>query len=919
VVVIAILPAGALIVGATLGLAAPVPAACWLTLLMLSWIVSITAFVRRAARVTLVAALIGFAMAAAALAQRATREALEPAILAQSAAYRVDVAGNAAMPIEIEAVIVGDAAATEFGAAFTVDVRRARVPLSAPAPGEPAAPGASALPGELAVPSERAAAEAGEQARPRGPAWRDSGGRVRVTVSGAPAREAAHLSAWRAGRRIRAPMLLNAPLPYRNFGTVDQEQRLALAGIRLFASIKSATLIDVIAPAPWWQEASAAARDYVRRTVLRFIGSWDTRSAAIVTAILIGDRAGLDAETESRLQRAGTYHVIAISGGNIAILVTLATTLLRLAGASPRRRAALAIPVLIIYAAIVGTGASVARATLGAVIYLIAHAMDHRSAAINILGVVAALMIALAPLEVIDPAFWLTCIATLAILVCAERIRTYLLQTLQNRVPTLTHARTRWLEPAVALLAATIAAESWLLPISAYAFSQMTFAGLALNFAAIPLMAIAQIAGLATLALSATALLMLTPLACVASFVTPLTWSAGYISHVAAYALVESARATDLFPHAALRMAPPPLWLVVTTEICGIACWLQHRPQRRLACLIAWTCALTLIAIAPPWPTGASPCATPDKSTAPASGGWLRITSLDVAQGDATLIRFPNGDTLMVDAGGSLTGTYDLGARIVSPALWALGLRRVQTLALTHGDRDHIGGASAVISDFSVREVWEGIPVTGHPLLAALQRQAWSQGALWRSARRDDQRTLALASASAEAGSMPAGGAAAAAAGAAAAATGVQLRVWSPPTPAWERRRVRNDDSIVLEIAYDRVSIVLPGDIGPDVERELAQRPWATGMLRILKAAHHGSARSSTAAFLNALAPNVAIISAGRGNHFGHPAAATLDRYRARNTEILRTDRDGAIELDTNGRDVLITTCNGRSLHMSAP
>ena len=136
----------------------------------------------------------------------------------------------------------------------------------------------------------------------------------------------------------------------------------------------------------------------------------------------------------------------------------------------------------------------------------------------------------------------------------------------------------------------------------------------------------------------------------------------------------------------------------------------------------------------------------------------------------------------------------------------------------------------------------------------------------------------------------------------------MRLRVWNPPTPTWERRRVRNDDSIVLEIVYDRVSIVLPGDIGPDVERELAQVAWPTNVLRILKAAHHGSARSSTAAFLNALAPRVAIISAGRGNTFGHPAPEVIDRLESIGARVYRTDRQGQITLESDCQSVFVRT-----------
>jgi competence protein ComEC len=855
-VLVAVLPALALVVGAAVGIATTWPAAVWLGPLALAWSVSVAAFFWRGSWVTIAACVVGFGAAGAALGRRATSEALMPPILVQSRDVRVDTQGTRAPPLVIEGELVGDASPTEFGAAFTIDVRRVYI-------------------------------------GPEG--WQSSGGRVRVTVSGALVGQ--RIAEWRSGRTVRAPMVLNAPLPYRNFGTIDQEQRLALAGVRLFGSVKSLSLVEIVSRGRWWQEATATMRDVVRRVVARYVGCWDARSGAIVTAILIGDRAGLDATTESRLQRAGTYHVIAISGGNIAILVTVATMLLRLTRAPPRPRAWLALAIVVIYALIVGSGASVARATLGAAVFLFAHALDQRSAAINILSVVVALMLVLAPLELLDPAFWLTCVATLAILVCAQRIHSQVDAWLVSGWSVLTRASraetdqprrdwSRWRAAPLALLAATLAAESWLLPITAYAFSQATFAGLALNFLAIPLMTIAQVGGLVVLG--------------VAGWMPPLAFAIGYVSHLAAYGLVESARLVDLAPRLAMRMAPPPLWLVLITEACCCAMWFVRDGWPRRASVVLWLACLAAIVLAPPWlPTpgtasalhaaGHFPCEPPN---APSS--WLRMTTLDVAQGDATLIRLPDGATLMIDAGGSPTGGYDIGARIVSPALWALGLRHLDTLVLTHGDRDHIGGAGALLGDFRPSEIWEGIPVRGHALLDALRQQATSLlHARWRAV---------------DSGYNP-------------QANGVghvRLRVWNPQPPDWERRRVRNDDSIVLEIDFGRISIVLPGDIGPNVVRLLAEE-LSPAPLRILKAPHHGSGQSSTDGFLAALAPRVAIISAGRGNRFGHPAPGTLARYRAQDTAIFRTDEDGAIEVDTDGDSVFITTCSGRRLHLVVP
>ena len=109
------------------------------------------------------------------------------------------------------------------------------------------------------------------------------------------------------------------------------------------------------------------------------------------------------------------------------------------------------------------------------------------------------------------------------------------------------------------------------------------------------------------------------------------------------------------------------------------------------------------------------------------------------------------------------------------------------------------------------------------------------------------------------------------------------------------------------------MSIVLPGDIGPDVERVITSE-FAPAKLRVLAAAHHGSRASSSSTFLDVLNPHIVVISAGRENRHGHPAPEVLDRLASRGIRIYRTDRDGAIAVDTDGRGVRVTTCRGVQL-----
>ena len=141
----------------------------------------------------------------------------------------------------------------------------------------------------------------------------------------------------------------------------------------------------------------------------------------------------------------------------------------------------------------------------------------------------------------------------------------------------------------------------------------------------------------------------------------------------------------------------------------------------------------------------------------------------------------------------------------------------------------------------------------------------------------------------------------------------VHVFVLHPAAPDWERPRVRNDDSVVLEVVYGDVALLLTGDIGAEVEQEIA--PALTyAKTRILKVAHHGSRTSTSQALLDAWHPQIALISCGRDNPFGHPAPDVIARLEAIGARIYRTDLDGEITLDTDGQHVVVKTFAGERL-----
>ena len=703
---------------------------------------------------------------------------------------------------------------------------------------------ASLLDGFVSIRANVTAIEIGGAVRPA------SGG-VTFSVGGALAPAAA--PQWRAGRTVRMYATFRRPSRYLNDGVPDFERRLALDGTALFGSVKSGLLVEVLARGGSLDEAAAVVRAYVRRVVATRVAPHSPLSAGIVTAVLIGDRTGLPDEVRDRLQAAGTYHVIAISGGNIAILAAIAMAALAVAGIRGRAGAGATALVLLAYAQVVTAGPSVWRATLMAVLYFTARALDHRTPAWHVTGAAAAMMAAVHPLDVRDPGFILTFGATVALLEGARRG-----SAMGRR-----HRALGWLLGSVA---ASISTEAALLPVSAQAFSRVTAAGFVLNLLAVPLMAVVQACGLAAVALDR--LEAIAPPAAAAA-------------HVAAAGLVGSARLVDVAPWLTARVPAPGAALVLAYYASLLVLLCARRRRLRFAGAAALA-AVTLLILSGPRSRGVAGLEAPRPA--------LRLTVFDVGQAEAMLLQLPDGQSLMVDAGGTPFGggAFDIGARVLAPALWAQGIRRLDTLLVTHGDPDHLGGAESILEDFSPRVLWEGIRVPAH-----VPAQRVLSGASGRGARVVARR-----------------------AGDALTAGGARIRILHPTEPDWERLRVRNDDSVVLEVRYGDAAILLTGDVSAGVERSLLAR-LTPARLRVLKVAHHGSRTSTSGELLAAWRPQVAVISSGRGNTFGHPAPEVLRRLASAGATVLRTDRHGQITVETDGAVLRVGTYTGGGVEIA--
>jgi competence protein ComEC len=544
----------------------------------------------------------------------------------------------------------------------------------------------------------------------------------------------------------------------------------------------------------------------------------------LVLAMVLGDRSELDEPTAEAFRASGTYHVLALSGAQVALVAGLIVGGLRRLRVGPGPEAVLASTAIWFYALLVGGDVPIVRAALMASAVLAGRAFDLAGDAANTLGLAALVLLVLRPAHAWDVGFQLSFGATLGILL--------LVGPLGRGVPALP------LRADLALVA-SVAAQAVLSPLLALQFHRLAPGALLLNLAAVPLSGAVLLAGLGTIALS--------PVPLVGRLVADLAW-------IAAHALRRSGDLGALGPWLDVRVAAPTL-VVVGIHVAALTLLARGHRRRGLGLLLV--SHLGLLAGPPPL-TG---------------DGRLHLSVLDVGQGDCLLLRSPAGRALLIDTGGSWSPRFDVGERRVAPVLWRSGVHRVDAILLTHGHGDHVGGAPFLLRHFVVGEVWAGPAPVGSP--------GWQR--LDRVLRGADVGRRALAR------------------GVALEWDGVELRVLGPPAPDRPPRRPRNEDSVVLVARIGGVTFLLPGDVEGAAEDRLVLPPSV-----VVKVPHHGSRTSSRPPLVRFARPRLAVASLGARNPFGYPHPEVVRRYREAGALFLRTDRDGQVDVATDGTRVWV-------------
>ena len=671
-------------------------------------------------------------------------------------------------------------------------------------------------------------------------------GRVQATVYGEPPPLA-------EGQRIAADLKLVPATGFHNPGGLDYAAHLARDGIRVTGSARAERVVALDEPRPPW---SARVR---ARALAAITGALPPASAALLAGLLFGERTDLPRELDDGFRRAGVYHVLAVSGFNVALLAAAVFALCRLLRLDRRASAVLAIGLVLGFAAIVGPEPSVLRAVIMAVLVLTALLLEREASVANSLALAALLILAWRPGDLLEPGFQLSFAATAGI-VAAPLPRGLVLGA----------------------LGVSLAAQLAILPIALAHFNQLSTIGVVANLAVVPLAGLATVVGL--LAVS---------LAFASEALAQMAFDAAWPVLLALRAVVALAAAV---PGAVLHLpAPPPLAIVGYVAALGLGLvWWHLRATRPRAAWRGGLAALALLGAVvalEAWPLARPP------------DGRLRLTVLDIGQGDAIVLEGPDGRALLVDAGPGGAMRLDTGERVVAPFLWNRGVLRLAATVVTHADADHAGGMPAIRTLFPVTENWDADTLAASPrwlggamisLVRPLSREGGGGAGPFR-----DPLLLGVAGRGASDASAPGR-----------VASVVEDGARAPAAPA--SRRSRNDEAIVLRIEYGLVSFLLASDIEAPREHVLvaAGVPLAA---TVLKVAHHGSRTSTSAAFLRAVRPAVAVISVGARNPYGHPDAGVLARLAEAGARIYRTDADGAVSFETDGRVLTVTRWAARA------
>lgn len=665
------------------------------------------------------------------------------------------------------------------------------------------------------------------------------------------------------GQRIMFPARLRSFANFNNPGRYDYEKAMAVKGLACSASVSDGR--RVVPMGEGRLHPSERLIHFLKNPAREmFAGGLEGDQLNVLMALVLGEGQGITDELRDSFSRTGLSHVLAVSGLHVGMVAFAAFFLFnwimlrsyRLALALDVRKWAAVmtfIPVLL-YAFLSGFQISAQRALIMVSVFLFSVLMDRSREMWSSLALAGIIILAVEPLALFSISFQLSFGAVIGILWLGPFIIGFFnRRTLPGIL----------LYP-IGIISATVSATIFLLPVTSFYFNQISMVSIPANLIVVPILG-----------------LLVLPMGLLSVFLLPLSHT---LSDLALYA---SALGTDAMlsvigffsglQWASIWVAKPNI--AEMGIFIGIIAVIPIIRERRWARPVAFF----LLAL---WA-----CDTVYWMYRLNHEEALKITYLDVAQGNAALIEMPGGKRMLVDGGGFARDTFDVGRFVVAPFLWSKKIRQVDYIVLSHPQADHMNGLRFIAKAFSPREFWhsgaQSASASFVELMALLKEKAIKESRLTQLKKH------------VQIGEV-----------------GFDVLHPNPEVPlpcGSDDEEDLNNFSLVVKATFEDHSFLFPGDIEEPAERTLATGFCKSLYSDVLLVPHHGSKTSSTAAFLDCVRPRLCIISCGRQGMFGFPHQEALDRLEATGAKIMRTDREGAIEIKSAHGVIEIKTFSGKS------
>ncbi len=564
--------------------------------------------------------------------------------------------------------------------------------------------------------------------------------------------------------------------------------------------------------------------------------------AKFLKGLIIGERSEIPLEVKTAFINSGVMHILAVSGLHVLIVVAMLLIIFQLLRIPEFSRTLLTIVLLIYYIFLTGAAASVVRSVIMAIIFLGAKLFEQKHDVYNTLACSAIVILLIDARQLFQPGFQLSFAAVFSLVYLFPKIN-----AINNFLPQRVREN-RAISLIIASLAVSIAAGIGTIPFTSYYFGKISLVSIVANVVIVPLSNVILALGMLSVALSYFWFWCASMYAEVTSI---LTWC-----------ILQSVEWFGSLPFAYIDTRFTFQSSMMFYLTLGVLVNLWNKRYDTLSIIVALITANLILyyyLIAGP--------STPT----------LKVTFLDVGQGDAIYVEFPDGKNALIDAGPK-TMNIDAGARFIAPYLKFRGVNNIHAIIVSHPHSDHLGGMPTLLRSFNVDTVYDAGSFSSSALQEEylhlinslnVHRRILSSGM---TINIDDN---------------------------------IRLYMLHPLGQLVSASNYRtsnlNNESLVIKIIYGQTSVLLMGDAEHEAEKQIEMTFGAFLNANILKAGHHGSITSSTFSFLENVQPNDIVISVGAKNKFHHPSPVVLERYRKLDGRYYRTDEEGAIIFESDG------------------